>query len=102
MSGFSGSCETLRCRCLLFSVLIVALLAASSGYAQTPSAGGHIVIPGSSIEKPGDTGVLAHTNTRIFIPNRGAEGGQIAPRSAGSGVSQPPSTERTEGSARPQ
>jgi len=68
MSGFSGGCETLCCRCLLFSVLIVALLAASGVHAQTSPVGGQVTTPGSSIEKPEDSGVRAHTNIEIFRP----------------------------------
>jgi hypothetical protein len=52
-------------------LLIAALLVAGSALAQPAQSGGQIVVPGSSIAKPGDTGVSAHTNTLIFVPNRG-------------------------------
>jgi hypothetical protein len=35
----------------------------------SPSTGGHVVIPQSSIPTPGDPGKRAHTNTRVFVPN---------------------------------
>ena len=53
------------------ALLIAALLAAGSTLAQPAQSGGQIVVPGSSLAKPGDTGVRAHTNTLIFVPNRG-------------------------------
>ena len=94
MSGFFGSCETPRCRCLSFSVLIVALLAASGVHAQTSPVGGQVTTPGSSIEKPEDSGVRAHTNIEIFRPGPQPAGARF-------GVSQPPVTARTHRS-RPQ
>ena len=63
-------------------VIAVATLAVSSGHAQVPSTGGQVSTPESSIEKPGDTGVRAHTNIQIFTPNRGPEGVQ-APQGTG-------------------
>ena len=38
------------------------------GQIQNAPSGGYIVIPESSIEKPGDAGVRAHTNVEIYIP----------------------------------
>jgi hypothetical protein len=70
-------------------VLIIVFLATYGGYAQAPSTGGQVLTPESSIEKPGDTGVRAHTNIQIFLPNRGAGGGQVRSDVAGSGAPQP-------------
>src|SRR5215469_3973496 len=95
MSGFFGSCETLRYRCLSFSMLIVALLAASGVHAQTSPVGGQVTTPGSSIEKPEDSGVRAHTNIEIFRPG-------TPPAGAGFGVSQPSVTARAHRSRRQQ
>lgn len=71
---------------LLTEVLAVALLAAGNGYAQAPSGAGQVSTPESSIEKPGDTGVRAHTNIQIFIPNQGANGAQAPPGGGGPGA----------------
>jgi hypothetical protein len=46
------------------------LLVASGVHAQASPGGGQVTTPGSSIEKPGDSGVRAHTNIEIFRPNR--------------------------------
>jgi hypothetical protein len=93
-------------RCLSFMVLIIALLAASGGHAQAPSAGGQVLTPESSNEKPGDIGVRAHTNIEIFRPNRGADGGQAPPGGVPGGAQllppQPPGTEGVGSGARPQ
>jgi hypothetical protein len=48
-------------------VAIVAAATIVSAAAQPPS-GGQVLVPGSSIEKPGDIGVRPHTNTLIFVP----------------------------------
>ena len=48
--------------------LAVAVFAAGNGYAQVPPGTGQVSTPGSSIEKPGDAGVRAHTNIQTFIP----------------------------------
>ena len=63
--------------------LVVALLGAGIGYAQVPPGAGQVSIPESSIEKPGDVGVRAHTNIQIFVPNRGPDRAQ-APSGNGS------------------
>jgi hypothetical protein len=100
MSPFSRCSGIVRWRCLLFMVLVIALLAPPGGHAQAPSAGGQVLTPESSIEKPGDTGVRAHTNIQIFLPNRGGEQrppGGVAP----DGAPQAPGTEGA-GGARPQ
>jgi hypothetical protein len=70
---------------LSIGVLAVAVFAAGNGYAQVPRGAGQASIPGSSIEKPGDTGVRAHTNIQTFIPNQGANGAQAPPGSGGPG-----------------
>jgi len=54
---------------LSIAMLAAALLAAENGYAQVPPGAGQVSTPESSVERPGDTGVRAHTNTQIFIPN---------------------------------
>lgn len=64
----------------------VALLGAGNGYAQVPPGTGQVSTPGSSIEKPGDTGVRAHTNIQIFIPNHGANGAHAPPGGSGPGA----------------
>jgi hypothetical protein len=106
VSGFSRYTGVLWWHWLLFSVLIIVLLAASGGQAQSPSAGGQVSTPESSIEQLGDAGVRAHTNIQIYLLNRGAAGGQ-APAGVGSGGAhlrspQPPGTEGASGGARPQ
>ena len=40
---------------------------------SAPGKGGHVVIPESSIPRPGDAGKRAHTNVRIFVPNEQTE-----------------------------
>jgi hypothetical protein len=87
--------------------LVVALLGAGIGYAQVPPGAGQVSIPESSIEKPGDVGVRAHTNTQIFVPNRGPDGAQApsgngSPGGEGSRSPQAPDTKRAIGSAPPQ
>jgi hypothetical protein len=71
-------------------VLAFALLAAGAGYAQAPPGAGQVVTPGSSIEEPGDTGVRAHTNIQIFIPNQGPASGQSPPGDASPGAASSP------------
>lgn len=92
---------------LSIAMLVVALLAAENGYAQVPPGTGQVSTPESSIEKPGDTGVRAHTNTQIFIPNQGAYGVQAPPGGgipgvAGSRSPQAPPTNGVTSPARPQ
>jgi hypothetical protein len=57
-------------RSTYWSVLAILLLAANTGYAQVPSGAGQVWTPGSSVEKPGDVGVRAHSNIQIFSPKR--------------------------------
>ena len=57
-------------RSTYWSVLAILLLAADTGYAQVPSGAGQVWIPDSSVEKPGDVGVRAHSNIQIFSPKR--------------------------------
>ena len=78
-------------------VLAAALLGAGYGFAQVPPGAGQVSTPESSIEKPGDTGVRAHTNIQIFIPNQGANGapappGRGSPGAAGARSPQAPGT----------
>lgn len=88
----------------LFQVFAAAMLAADSGYAQLPPTGGQVSIPQSSIEKPGDTGVRAHTNIQIFIPNQGAGGPPALFGKGGQGTApqQAPGPKGTGDIARPQ
>jgi hypothetical protein len=46
---------------------LIAAATIASAAAQPPS-GGQVLVPGSSLEKPGDIGVRPHTNTLIFVP----------------------------------
>ena len=78
--------------CLASLLAAVALPAAGYGQAQPAPGGGQVSVPGSSIEKPGDTGVRAHTNVEIFIPNRGAGGAPKAPGGDSSGAANPPAS----------
>jgi|GraSoiStandDraft_15_1057317.scaffolds.fasta_scaffold702506_1 hypothetical protein len=86
---------------LCFLAFVFALIAAE-GYGQTPPGGGQVSTPQSSIEKPGDTGVRAHTNIQIFTPNRGPAGAQAPPGGTDTGAPQAPGAERAKGTARPQ
>jgi kumamolisin len=76
----------------LNSLLSLAVVVALVGFAQSASAQGArsrgtVTIPASSIERPGDAGVRAHTNFRIFVPsdgpaanqNKGAKAQQVGP-----------------------
>ena len=96
-----------RRRCLSSQVLVVAMLSAGCGYAQVPPGAGQVSTPESSIEKPGDAGVRAHTNIEIFTPNRGpfgapAPSGSGGPGGAGSRSPQTPDTKGVSGPAQPQ
>ena len=62
---------------LCFLAFVFALIAAAKGYGQTPPGGGQVSTPQSSIEKPADTGVRAHTNIQIH-PQPGAGRGARA------------------------
>jgi hypothetical protein len=75
--------------CLSCMAVIFPLLTAPSAYAQASPGGGQVTIPESSIEKPGDSGVRAHTNIEVFRPNRGAAGGQASPGGVGPGGGNP-------------
>ena len=106
MSLFSGKSAKHWPR-LTTEVLAVALLATGYGYAQTPPGAGQVSTPESSIEKPGDSGVRAHTNIQIFIPNPGAGGTQAppgngGPDAAGSRSPQAPVTNGATSPAQPQ
>ena len=81
---------------LLLRVVAVAMFLADSGHAQPAPSGGQVITPGSSIEKPGDVGLRAHTNIEIFTPN---------PKAPGRSPNQSPRAPRTTGkqdSAQPQ
>ena len=94
-----------RAKCgsrLCFPVFVLALIAAAEGYGQAPPGGGQVSTPQSTIEKPGDSGVRAHTNTQIFIPNRGPDGRPVPPGGTDTGAPQGPGLEPAKGAARPQ
>jgi hypothetical protein len=80
---------------ITFLVLAIGMFAGQDGSAQAPPGTGQVSIPESSMARPRDTGVRAHTNIEIFIPNQGTPGGQTppgkgGPGAAGSPASQPP------------
>jgi hypothetical protein len=102
MGVFSSCSGMVWRRCLSFMALMIALLATSGVQAQAPSAGGQVSIPESSVEKPGDNGVRAHTNIQIYHPNRRVLGGQPSPDGSMSRSPQGPGQDRVGGSARPQ
>jgi hypothetical protein len=91
---------------LSIALLAAAFFAAGNGYAQVPPGAGQVSTPESSVEKPGDAGVRAHTNTQIFIPNQGAYGAQApgggVPGAAGSPSPQAPVTNGARNPARQQ
>lgn len=89
---------------VLLRAVAVAMLSAGSGHAQPPPpAGGQVVTPGSSIEQPGDTGVRAHTNIQIFIPNQPPVPSSPSPNREGDAIDHgPPRTAGTGGTVRPQ
>ncbi|PYU46802.1 MAG: hypothetical protein DMG53_11175, partial [Acidobacteria bacterium] len=47
--------------------------------AQNQSRKGHVVIPESSVERVGDSGVMAHTHLRIMMPAGGVFTGAPQP-----------------------
>lgn len=65
-------------RFLLCGALVAAAMIAGAE-AQPPS-GGQVLVPGSSLEKPGDIGVRPHTNTLIFVPKAN---GTVSPPKTG-------------------
>jgi len=68
MSKFRSGVVALHWYCFTISVLIVVLLSATGAHAKLSSVEGQVATPDSSIEKPGDSGVRAHTNIEIFRP----------------------------------
>jgi hypothetical protein len=82
-----------KARCGVGPAVVAAFAIGVSAAAQTPPAGGQVVVPGSSVAKPGDSGVRAHTNTLIFVPNRGSQQGH---RPAETGAAPHPGTCGTE------
>jgi hypothetical protein len=79
-----------KARCGVGPAVVAAFAIGVSATAQTPPAGGQVVVPGSSVAKPGDSGVRAHTNTLIFVPNGASRLHPSQPRSAASPVATPP------------
>ena len=73
----------------LFAVAAaVKLTLAGFGDARAAPNGGQVVIPESSVEKPGDVGKRAHTNIEIFVTRPGTV---LTPPSPGSPGAGPPS-----------
>jgi hypothetical protein len=96
--GFARRC------CALFTMFIVTLLGTYSVHAQAPSAGGQVSIPDSSVEKPQDGGVRAHTTIQVYRPNPNPNTGgvQVPPGSVGPDPPPPPlETTGTNGGTRP-
>jgi len=87
---------------LCFPAFVLALVAAAEGYGQPLPGEGQVSTPQSTIEKPGDSGVRAHTNTQIFIPNRGPDGAGAPPGGSDTGAPQAPGVGPARGAARPQ
>jgi hypothetical protein len=58
-------------QCARLSMRSAAVAAAmiANGQAQPPPSGGQVLVPGSSLEKPGDIALRPHTNTLIFVPS---------------------------------
>jgi hypothetical protein len=88
---------------LSIEVLAVAVFGAGYGFAQVSPGAGQVSTPESSIEKPGDIGVRAHTNTQIFIPNQSANGAPAPPGSGDPGAAgtRSPQTPGTNGATKP-
>jgi kumamolisin len=63
------------------TLVALSFILAASGFAQGRGPKGSIVIPPSSLERPGDRGKRAHTNIRMFVP----AGGFKSPRPAAGG-----------------
>jgi len=55
----------------LVGAAILAAFATGDAYGEAASAGGHTVVPDSSIELPEHIGIRAHTNFKMFFPNAG-------------------------------
>lgn len=53
------------------SLLVLMLLAGPAGAAGRDVAGGYVILPPSSIERPADRGVRAHTDIELFQPRSG-------------------------------
>jgi kumamolisin len=55
----------------LTGAAIFGAFATDDAYGEFAPAGGHVVIPDSSIEQPEHIGLVAHTNFKMFFPNAG-------------------------------
>jgi kumamolisin len=62
-----------------FASIAVGLVCTIAATAQVRTGRGTVITPKSSMERPSDIGVRAHTNTRIFIPEGGLEQGAVTP-----------------------
>src|SRR5271155_4707294 len=65
------------------------LCSAIPAFPQMQVNGGTVIVPASSIERPEDAGIRAHTNVQIFIP-RG--GGSISPQATPGGFFETPAS----------
>ena len=59
----------MKCSVALAVVILSMTLYSNQAIAQVRR--GHIVVPASSVAKPGDAGKRAHTNVRMFVPEEG-------------------------------
>jgi hypothetical protein len=59
----------LRGSFIAMAAIVAAFIAISDDQGAAPQSDcGHVVVPPSSVAKPGDAGVRAHTNTLIYRP----------------------------------
>jgi len=60
-------------KALLYVVpsIFIMFVARQAAAQHSPLSGGQIIIPGSSVEHPGEVGVRGHTNIEIFVPSGG-------------------------------
>ena len=62
-----------------FASTTAVLVCAIAATAQLRTGRGTVITPESSIERAGDIGVRAHTNTKIFIPEGGLQQSAVSP-----------------------
>ncbi len=77
--------------CSDFAIAGLLAIAASTSAQSVPFRGGHTVIPQSSQFSAADTGVRAHTNVRIFVPDGQSSTPSELPPIAGYGFETPAS-----------
>jgi hypothetical protein len=61
----------------LAGVAILGAFATGDAFGRFAAAGGHVVIPDSSIELPEHIGIRAHTNFKMFFPNAGGMANEL-------------------------